>query len=211
MPPNPTGSSNGSGNLFREADPDTTPLQAKKHLRTGARRPRRTPPRRGLIARVGTSSSSAPAATHRPDASAFTRPGKRPGTLRGRTRENLRRADANARRLIAQLAGRPYRALVALALVGATLLALTWMALALRNAAAERHSAERRAAAAATALGQERDLAANAIRHDQTRVATLSRQLEQSPAAGRQRAAQASARATESSPGKRTQGKAHRR
>ena len=182
MPPNPTGSSNGSGNLFLEADPDATPRasqQAPPHAVPGVRAARRRGS--GLIVRVGASSSSAAAATHRPDASAFTRPAKRPGSLPGRTREHLRRADANARRLVAQLAARPYRALLALALVGATLLALSWMALALRNAAAERHSAERRAAAATTALEQERDLAANAIQHDQTRIATLSRQLEQSP------------------------------
>ena len=129
--------------------------------------------RQGLIVPVDASSPSAAAATHRPDAAAFTRPAKRPGGLPEKTREHLRRADANARRLVAQLAAGRYRALLALALVGATLLALSWMGLALRNAAAERHSADRRAAAATSALKQERDSAANAIQHDQTRIATL--------------------------------------
>jgi hypothetical protein len=207
MPPNRTGSSNGSGNLFLEADPDAMLPQTNKHPRAGTRRLRRTPPRPRLTAPLGASSPNAAAATHRPDATAFTRPAERPGSPWGRTREHLRRADANARRLAAQLSARRYRALFALALVGATLLALSWMALALRNAAAERHRADRRAAAATTALEQERDLAANAIQHDQTRIATLSRQLEQSRATGARRPAQVTAR----SPAKPTQGKAHGR
>jgi hypothetical protein len=211
MPPNRTGSSNGSGNLFLEADPDATPPQTNTHPRAGTRRPRRAPPRPGPTAPVGASSQDAAAAAHRPNASAFTRPATRPGLLSGRSREHLQRADANARRLAAQLSARRDRALFALALVGATLLALSWMALALRNAVAERHSAERHAAGAAAALEQERDLAASAIQRDQTRIATPSRQLEESRAAGGQRPAQVTAHATARSPAKRTQGKAHGR
>jgi hypothetical protein len=77
--------------------------------------------------------------------------------------------------------------LLALALVGATLLALSWMGLALRNDAAARHNANRRAAVATDALNHERKSEANAIRHDQTRIATLYGQLEQARAALRQR------------------------
>jgi hypothetical protein len=190
MPSNRTWSSNGGGNLFLEADPDTSPAQANSHRPRGSNRRRRHTVRGpGLIAPVSRSSPNGAAATERPDSAAFTRPAKRPGGLQAKAREHLRRADANARRLVAQLAARPYRALLALALVGATLLALSWMGLALRNTAAARHNANRRAAAATSALKHERNLAANVIQRDQTRIATLFRQLEQARAAQLQRPA----------------------
>ena len=151
MPPNRTWSSNGGGNLFLEADPDASPAQAKTHHPHGGTRGQRQSARGPrLIVPVDASSPSGAAANDHPDSAAFTRPGKRAGGLQGRARERLRRADANARRLVAQLAARPYRALLALALVGTTLLALSWMGLALRNDAAARHNSNRRAAAATT-------------------------------------------------------------
>ena len=190
MPPNRTWSSNGGGNLFLEADPDTSPAQANSHHPRGGNRRRRHSARGpGLIAPVSRSSPSRAAASDWPDSAAFTGPAKRPGGLQAKAREHVRRADANARRLVAQLAARPYRALLALAMVGATLLALSWMGLALRNAAAARHNANRRAASAASALKHERNLAATAIHHDQTRIATLYSQLEQARAAQLQRPA----------------------
>jgi hypothetical protein len=193
MPPNRTWSSNGGGNLFLEADPDTSPAQPNSRYPRGSNRRRRHTARRpGPIASVSGSFPNGIAANKRPDSVAFTRPAKRPGGLRGKTREHLRRADTNARRLAAQLAARPYRALHALALVGATLLALSWMGLALRNAAVARHNADRRAAAATSALKHERHLAGNAIQHDQTRIATLYSQLEHARAALRQRPTRAS-------------------
>jgi hypothetical protein len=188
MPPNRTFSSNGGGNLFLEADPDASPAPAKSHHPQGGTRARRQSARGPrLIVPVDASSPNGAAANDHPDYAAFTRPAKRPAALPAKAREYLRRADANARRLVAQLAARPYRALLALALVGATLLALSWMGLALRNAAAARHNSNRRAAAATRALNRERESAANALQHDQTRIATLSGQLEQARAALRQR------------------------
>jgi hypothetical protein len=185
MPSNRTWSSNGGGNLFLEADPDTSPAQANSHHPRGSSRRRHTARGPGLIAPVSRSSPNGAAANNRSDSAAFTRPAKRPGGLQAKAREHLRRADANARRLVAQLAARPYRALLALAMVGATLLALSWMGLALRNAAAARHNANRRATAATSALKHERNLAANAIQH----IATLYSQLEQARPAQRQRPA----------------------
>jgi hypothetical protein len=206
MPPTGTWSSNGGGNLFLEADPDTSPTQSQPQ-RAGARRPRRRPREQGRIMPVGP--SSAAGAPRRPDAAAFTQPGKRPGSLKAKTREHLRRADANARRLAAQLASRPYTALIALALVGAALLALSWMGLALRNAGAARHSADRRAAAATAALRQERHFAANAVQHDQTRIAALHGQLEQARDAVWQRPAPIVSASAKRTSGKPTNGRAH--
>ena len=188
MPPNRTWSSNGGGNLFLEADPDASPAPAKSHHPRGDTRGQRQSARGPrLIAPLDASSPNAAAANDHPDSAAFTRPGKRAGGLQGRARERLRRADANARRLVAQLAARPYRALLTLALVGTTLLALSWMGLALRNDAAAWHTSNRRAAAATRALNRQRESAANALQHDQTRIATLSGQLEQARAALQQR------------------------
>jgi len=114
MPSNRTWSSNGGGNLFLEADPDTSPAQANSHHPRGSNRRRRHTARGpGLIAPVSRSSPNGAPATDRPDSRAFTRPAKRPGGLQAKAREHLRRADANARRLVPQLAARPYRALLA--------------------------------------------------------------------------------------------------
>ena len=200
MPPNRTWSSNGGGNLFLEADPDASPAPANSHSHHphGARGRRHTARGPSPIVPVDASSPNQAAAKHHPDSVAFTRPAKRPGGLPGKTREHLRRADANARRLVAQLAARPYRALLALALVGATLLAVSWMGLALRNAAAARHNANRRAATATSALNHERESAATAIQHDQTRIATLYAKLEQARGALRQRPAPATSPAPRS-------------
>jgi len=199
MPPNRTWSSNG-GNLFLEADPDASRAPANSHSHHPHRARGRRHAARGpsLIVPVDASFPDQAAANDHPDSVAFTRPGKRPGGLPGQIREHLRRADANARRLVAQLAARPYRALLALALVGATLLALSWMGLALRNAVAARHDANRRAATATSALNHERGSAANAIQHDQIRIATLYAKLEQARAALRQRPAPATSPAPRS-------------
>ncbi|MBV9196112.1 MAG: hypothetical protein JO168_18405 [Solirubrobacterales bacterium] len=209
MAPNRTWSSNGGGNLFLEADPDAIPAPAGSPPIADIRRPRPTSRGRGLIVPVGASSLSMGATTHRPDAAAFTRPTTRlGGGLQKRTREHLRRADANARRLVAQLAARPYAALIALAMVGATLLALSWMGLALRTDAMARHYADHRAAAATTALQQEQSRAATTIRQERTQIATLYGQLERANAA-RRTPADASPAAHSSAPGNGTSGKAH--
>ena len=156
MPPaSDTGwSRNGDGNLFLEADP-ATPAQAKSHHPTSARHPSLASRGRGLVVPLEASSPSVTVIPQRADAASFTRPATRLGRLQTRTREQARRADENARRLMATVGARRYAALVALALVGALLLAVSWMGMALRDASAGRHSANRRAAVAVATAARD--------------------------------------------------------
>ena len=177
MPPAPnrTWSSNGGGhglgNLFLEADPEAVPARAGGR-RSPSVRPAAPVRGRGLVVPIGDSAPRAAGVSQRPDAAAFTRASARLGGLRGWAREHAQRADANARRLIAGLAARPYAALLAIAVVGVMLLALSWTGLALRSATEARHSANHRAA-----------LAAAAAKRDRGQIAALSGQLEQARAA----------------------------
>ena len=143
--PNPTWSNNGYGhnNLFLEADPEVVAPRAEQRRVRGSHL-RRASRGSGLVVPVSGSSPSDTTATALPDATAFARRTTRGGELRSRTRAGARRADANARRLLAQVAARPYAALLALAMVGGLLLGLSWLGLALRDAAAARRSANRR-------------------------------------------------------------------
>jgi hypothetical protein len=136
---NPTWSSNGNGNghdnLFLEADPEVVaPREDQRRVRGS--HPRRASRRSGLVVPVSGSSPRDTGATALPDATAFARRTTRGVELRNRTRACARRADANARRLLAQVAVRPYAALLALATVGGLLLALSWLGLVLRDATA---------------------------------------------------------------------------
>jgi hypothetical protein len=158
--PDTSRSRNGDGNLFLEADPEVPAAPAKSHRPAGSRQPRAAGRGHTLIV-IEESPPSVAAIPRRTDAASFTRPTTRLGRLQTWAREQTRRADGNARRLVATLAARRYAALLALALVGALLLALSWMGLALRNADAARHSADRRAAvAAATARRDQAQITA---------------------------------------------------
>jgi hypothetical protein len=143
--PNPTWSNNGYGhnNLFLEADPEVVAPRAEQRRVRGSHL-RRASRGSGLVVPVSGSSPSDTTATALPDATAFARRTTRRDELRSRTRAGARRADANARRLLAQVAAPPYAALLALATVGGLLLGLSWLGLALRDATAARRSANRR-------------------------------------------------------------------
>ncbi len=173
--PNRTWSSNGGGhghgNLFLEADPEAVATPARRR-RSPNVRPAAPARGRGLVVPIGDSAPRAAVVPQRPDAAAFTRTSARLGGLQGWAREHAQRADANARRLIARLAARPYAPLLASAVFGAMLVALSWTGLALRSATEARHSANHRAA-----------LAAAAAKREQAQIAALSGQLEQARAA----------------------------
>jgi hypothetical protein len=76
--------------------------------------------------------------------------------LSGTARQHALGADRNARRLLAQLAARPYGALIALIAVAVLLLAISWLGLSLRAVAGERDLAQRQQRAAAVALDHAR-------------------------------------------------------
>jgi hypothetical protein len=175
--PNRNRSTNGGGpspgNLFLETDPEALPTQSRSRRSARTRRP--APTRgRGLVMPIEESVTPAGALPSRPNAAAFTRTSARLGRTQGWARKHGQRADANARRLIAGLAARPYAALLALGVLASMLLALSWMGLALRNATAARHSANRRAAALVTAL-----------KRDQGKINTLSVPIDQARAQAR--------------------------
>ena len=155
--PNPTWSNNGYGhnNLFLEADPEVVAPRAEQRRVRGSHL-RRASRGSGLVVPVSGSSPSDTTATALPDATAFARRTTRGGGLRSRTRAGARRADANARRLLAQVAARPYAALLALAMVGGLLLGLSWLGLALRDATVARRSANRRVLAVDRTVKRQR-------------------------------------------------------
>jgi len=144
-------SRSGDGNLFLEADP----AQPTSHRPASVRHPRHASRGRGLVVPLEASLPNVTVFSQRADAASFTRPTTRLGRLQTRTREQARRADENARRLMAAVTARRYTPLLALALVGALLLAVSWIGLALRDASVARHSANRRAAAAVATAARD--------------------------------------------------------
>ena len=147
-------SRNGDGNLFLEADPELPAAPAMSHRPASSRQPRATGRSHTLIV-IEESPPSVATMPRRTNAASFTRLTTRLGRLWTWAREQTRRADGNARRVVATLAARRYAALLGLVLVGALLLALSWVGLALQNADAARHSSDRRAAVAAATAARD--------------------------------------------------------
>ena len=147
MPPNRTWSSNGERQPVPRSRPEAHPAQAKQppprsvpdvHATRRAGRADRA--RRGVILKRAAAHPTARMPPRSPGRASDRAPA-------GRARENLPASRRERPAADRATCGRPYRALLALALVGATLLALSWMGLALRNArrgAAQRRPSRRR-------------------------------------------------------------------
>jgi hypothetical protein len=162
--------------LFVLADPEIDALaspatEALPAIDTDtARRPRRG---RGLVVPVDASSPARGA--ERPDAAQFARRNTALGQLRAAVRQKLCQADVTAGKLLRRLASRRYGPVAVAAALGGLLLALIWLGLAVRDSSTARVAIERRLARATAGL-----------RHDQTRIDSLSAQLHQATVAAGQ-------------------------
>jgi hypothetical protein len=130
-------------NLFIDDDHEEQPVRADA---VPARRRGR-----GLVVPLGEPAAAAGGAAQ------FTRPDTGLSGLAKRAGDNARRADRNARHLLARVVARPFGALIAVTVVAGLLLAISWLGLSLRSTADARDEARDQQRAISAALDRSRD------------------------------------------------------
>jgi hypothetical protein len=162
MPSDHHGSSSGSGvsrsNIFVGVDPDELrpappAVQAPEAVvarRFGAARQRGP----GLVVPVVDECFDQAATRGVSNVARKIRSSTSVGAMPRAARDQVRRADRNAQRLLGRLAARPHGALSALIAVAALLLAVSWLGFSLRATAAARDHAQQQQRAAAVAFEQ---------------------------------------------------------
>ena len=176
------------GNMFLEHDPDE-----QHNGMSVVASPAGAPGRRRGRVRVVPVDEAAPCDPAAVTAvERFTRPRGSVSCLTQRAREYAQRADRNAQRLLAGVAGRHHGPLLSLVGVAALLLAISGLSLSLRDAASARDHTERQLLATTVALGQahgrihtladQRDQAIGAARSARRSQAALAAKLAASRA-----------------------------
>jgi hypothetical protein len=212
MPSDHHGSSSGSGvnrsNIFVGVDPDEPrpappAVQAPEAVvarRFGAARQRGP----GLVVPVVDECFDQAATRGVSDVARKIRSSTSVGAMPRAARDQVRRADRNAQRLLGRVAARPHGALSALIVVAALLLAVSGLGFSLRATAAARDHAQQQQRAAAVAFEQaHRRLdtltaqpvrgagAAGAARRQQAAAAAVATWSARTVAGGRQQARRA--------------------